>query len=170
MDSLSIQQRFRSIVQFYLQLSFSLIEFICILILLSLQIVLTSSETCLYRISVVYWSSPFLVISPLAIWILLHQRNGMACLLAVISHFISTLFATGILLVSVLALFNIASLASTCSSTSNSFLSMNISILIVTFIFKVFLYIEMVFLWILRTDENHFSIIRTEKSPPDLDV
>lgn len=170
MDNLSIQQRFRSIIQFYLQLSFSLIELICILILLSLQIVLTTSETCLYRISVVYWSSPFLFISPLAIWLLLHQRNGIACLLAVISHFISTLFATGILIVSFLALLNISSLSSNCSSTTNYFLSMNVSILIVTFIFKVFLYIEMVFLWIIRTDENHFSIIQSEKSSVDLDV
>jgi hypothetical protein len=126
----------------------SIIQLACILALLGLQITLTITQTCAFPIGVVFWSFPFLLISPISIWILLWKRNLIYYYLTFIIHFCSNLFATTIIIISFLSL--IGQIQTSCSTTNSYHLSMNISLISISIFLKLFLYGEILFLYILQ--------------------
>ena len=160
MDDTSIRSRFQSIVYVLLHFSCSLIELSCALAIVALQITLTVTETCAYRIGVGFWSFPFLLCAPISIWLLLWQRDRFYSCVAIICHIISTLFATSVILISFIVL--VGQQGSSCSTTSTSttyFLSMNISLIAVSILFKVFVAAELILLHFLRNHTNEPSIL-----------
>ena len=166
-DTLNIRSQFdHSIVNVIIHFSSSLIQLACALALLGLQITLTVTETCAFRLGVGFWSFPFFFLSSISIWILLWKRNSLCYFLAFILHIFATLFATTIILIGFLAL--IDQLGSVCSTSSRSktyFLSINISLMIVSFALKFFLYLEMLLLYFIQRQSNDLSIL-TDKNIP----
>jgi len=158
MDNLSISNRFRSIVYVLIHFSCSIIQLACAFAILGLQITLTIKETCAFRIGVGFWSFPFLILSPISIWILLWKRNSLSCFLTFIFHICSTLFATTIIIISFLTL-----IGSICSTTNNYFLSINISLIGISVFLKIFLYSEMILIYFLQRHGNDPSILLDEE-------
>ncbi|CAF0920084.1 unnamed protein product [Rotaria sordida] len=151
MDNISIRNRFRSILYVLTHFSCSLIQLACVFAILGLQITLTVTNTCAFRIGVGFWSAPFLFAAPISIWLLIWKKNSLYCFIAFIIHVCSTLFASTVIIISFLAL--IGQIGSPCSisSSSNSyFLSINITLIVVSVFFKSFIYIEMIVLYILQ--------------------
>ena len=66
-----IRNEFRSMLNVLIHFSMSLTELLSILVLLGLQIALTVTQTCAFRIGIVFWSFPFLFLSPLSLWLVL---------------------------------------------------------------------------------------------------
>lgn len=161
MDNISINNRFQSTFNIIIHFSCSLIQLICTLAILGLQITLTVTETCAFRIGVGFWSFPFLLLSPISIWILLWKRNTFCCFLTFIFHIFSTLFATTIIIISFITLIGqIGSTVCSISSTSNNyFLSINISLIIISIFLKFFLYGEILLLYFLQRQTNDSSIL-----------
>ncbi|UJR29953.1 hypothetical protein I4U23_017500 [Adineta vaga] len=126
----------------------------------SLQITLTATETCAYHIGVGFWSLPSLIAAPISIWILLWKQNLISCCLTFVIHVCSTLFATTIIIISFLVLIGLIS--SPCSSTTNYFLPINICLIIVSVILKLFIYGEILLLYFLQHHVNK-PIILSEK-------
>jgi hypothetical protein len=154
LDNRSINNRFQSIVYVLIHFSCSIIQLACILAILSLQITLTITETCAFRIGVGFWSFPFLILSPISIWILLWKRNSLSCYLTFIFHICSTLFATSIILISFFALIELL-----CSSSNNYFFSINISLIAISGLLKLFLYAEIILIYFLQHHNNDPSIL-----------
>jgi hypothetical protein len=128
--------------------------------ILGLQITLTITETCAFRIGVGFWSFPFLFASPISIWILLWKRNSLYCCFTFIFHICSTLFATIIILISFLSLIGqIGSPCSVSSTTNNYFWSINISLIGVSLFLKFFIYAEILLLYMLRKNTNEPSVL-----------
>lgn len=146
MNNNSIQHRFQSIVSLAIHLSCSLIELVGLLSIVALQITLTATETCAYRLAVGFWSFPFLCLAPVSLWLLVFRRDGLACVLALLSHLLSALFYTAILLVSCLVLLD----PSSCSTTNGLLFPLNLSLIVVSFAMKVVLGVEMLLLWKLQ--------------------
>lgn len=155
-----------SILSVIIHFSSSLLQLICALAILGLQIALTVTETCAFRIGVGFWSFPFLLFSSISIWILLWKRNSLCCFLAFILHICATLFATTIILIGFLTL--IDQIGSVCSPSSRSnpyFLWINISLMGVSLLLKLILYIEILFLYFLRRQLNDSSMISDKEIP-----
>src|SRR5215510_8585962 len=130
MDNLSINNRFQSIFYAITHFSCSVMQLACISTILGLQITLTVTETCAFRIGVGFWSFPFLLLSPISIWILLWKRNSISYFITFILHICSTLFATTVIIISFIALIKqIGSPCSISSMSNNYFLSINISLI-----------------------------------------
>ena len=127
MNNYAIQQRFQSVVYLSLHFLCSLGEFVGLLSILALQITLTGTETCAYRLLVGFWSFPFLCLAPLSLCFLLLRRDGLACVVALLSHFLSTLFCTAVVLVTFLVLLQSlgTSSSSSCSTSNGLFLPLN---------------------------------------------
>ena len=155
-----------SILSVIIHFSLSLVELICALAILGLQITLTVTETCAFRIGVGFWSFPFLLLSSISIWTLLWKRNSLWCFFAFILHICATLFATTIILIGFLTL--IDQIGSVCSPSSRSnpyFLSINISLMGVSLLLKLILYIEILFLYLLRRQLYDSSMISDKEIP-----
>ena len=151
MDNISINNRFRSILYILTHFSCSLVQLVCVLGILGLQITLTITQTCAFRIGVGFWSFPFLLASPVSIWILLWKRNTVFCLVTFIIHICSTLFATVVIIISFLVLIGqIGSPCSTSSTTNNLFFPINISFIAVSVFLKIFIYAEIFLLFMLK--------------------
>ncbi|CAF1313289.1 unnamed protein product [Rotaria magnacalcarata] len=151
MDNRSIGNRFRSILYVLIHFSCSLIQLACVFAILGLQITLTVTETCAYRIGVGFWSAPFLLAAPISIWMLIWKQNAFYCFIAFIIHIFSTLLASIVIIISFIALIGqIGSPCSTSSSSNNYFLSINISLIGVTVLFKSFIYAEIIVLYRLQ--------------------
>jgi len=164
MDNLLINNRFQSILYVIIHFSCSLIELSCTLAILGLQIILTVTQTCAFRIGVGFWSFPFLLSAPISIWILLWKRNSLFCVLTFIIHICSTLFTTSVIIVSFIALIKqIGSPCSTSSISNNYFLPINISLISVSVIFKLFLYAEIFLLYLLQRHTNGLSILTDQQ-------
>ncbi|CAF1019088.1 unnamed protein product [Rotaria sp. Silwood1] len=151
MDNISIRNRFRSILYVLIHFSCSLIQLACVFAILGLQITLTVTQTCAFRIGVGFWSAPFLLAAPISIWLLIWKRNSIYCFIAFIIHICSTLFASTIIIISFLVL--IGQIGSPCSisSSSNSYvLSINITLIAVSVFYKSFIYTEMFVLYMLQ--------------------
>jgi hypothetical protein len=157
MDNNSISNRFQSILYVLIHFSFSLIELFSALGILGLQITLTVTETCAYRIGVGFWSFPFLFLSPISIWILLWKRNSISCFLTFVIHICSTLFSTIIIIVSFLVLIN--QIGSSCSTSNNYLFSINISLIAVSIFLKLFIYGEMILIYFLQRKINDPDIL-----------
>lgn len=171
-DTLNIRSRFDhsmdnlSIFNVIIHFSSSAIQLTCTLAILALQITLTVTQTCAFRIGVGFWTFPFLLFAPMSIWILLWKRNSLCYFLAFIFHICATLFATTILIIGFLALIDqMGSVCSTSSRTNNYFLSINISLMAIAFALKLFLYMEILLLYFLQRQSNDLSIL-TEKDIP----
>ena len=126
----------------------SCIQLISILAILALQIALTITQTCVYRIGVGFWSFPFLIIAPISIWILLWKRNLTYCFIVFIIHICSNLFATGVIIISLLVL--IERIVMPCSIPNIYSLPINVSLVVVSFFLKLFLYGEIIAVYIVR--------------------
>lgn len=160
MDDISIRNRFRSVLHVLIHFSFSLIQLACVFSILGLQITLTVTQTCAFHIGVGFWSAPFLLAAPISIWILIWKQNSLCCSLAFIIHMCSTLFASIIVIISFLALIGqIGSSCSTSSSSNSYFLSMNISLIAVAVLFKIFIYAEIILLYMLQRYINEPPIL-----------
>ncbi|CAF5114168.1 unnamed protein product [Rotaria sp. Silwood1] len=85
--------------------SFSLTQLVTVLVILGLLIASTVTQTCAYHFGIGFWSFPFLLISPLSIWLVIWRRSSISCLIAILIHFCSTLFATAIIIISFLVLY-----------------------------------------------------------------
>lgn len=154
-----IRHEFRSILNILIHFSFSLTELVSVLAILGLQVTLITTETCPYHIGIGLWSFPFLLISPLSIWLVIWRRSSLACLIAIVIHFCSTLFATAIIIVSFLVL--IGQMEFTCSTYSlNSFyIILNSSLIGIAAFFKVFTYGEIILLYLLFRNNDETSTI-----------
>jgi len=137
---------------------------VCAFGILGLQITLTVTQTCAYRIGVGFWSFPFLLLAPLSIWILLWKQNSFYCFLTFILHICSTLFSTTIIIISFIALIKqIGSSCSTSSISNNYFLSINISLIAVSVFLKLFIYAEIFLLYTLQRNTSDPSVLSNEE-------
>ncbi|CAF0760472.1 unnamed protein product [Adineta steineri] len=161
MDNISINNHFQSIFYLLIHISCSFVQLSCILTILGLQITLTITQTCAFSIGVGFWSFPFLFLSPISIWLLVWKRNLICYCLNFIFHICSTLFATTIIIISFLALIGqIGTSCSTSSSTTNAyFLPLNISLIVISFILKLFIYGEILLLYMLQYNSTQPSIL-----------
>jgi hypothetical protein len=160
MDNTSINNRFRSILYVLTHFSCSLVQLACVLGILGLQITLTITQTCAFRIGAGFWSFPFLLLSPISIWIILWKRNTFFCFLTFTIHICSTLFATTVIIISFLAL--IGQIGSPClssSTTNNYFFPINISLISVSIFLKIFIYAEIFLVYMLKHHKNEPSVL-----------
>ncbi|CAF2203983.1 unnamed protein product [Rotaria magnacalcarata] len=152
-----IQYEFQSILNVLTHFSVSLTQLVSVLIILGLQIALTVTQTCEYRFGIGFWSFPFLIISPLSIWLVIWRRTSMACLIAIFIHFCSTLFATAIIIVSFLVL--IGPMGFTCSKSSlnESYVILNSALIGISGFFKLFNYGELILLYMIIRNNDRIS-------------
>lgn len=157
-----IRREFRSVLNILTHFSFSLTELISILAILALQIVLSVTQTCAYRFAIGFWSFPFLLLSPLSIWFVLWRRHSSACVIAILMHFCSTLFATAIIIVSFLVL--IGQIGGICSTSSynSTYTIFNGAMIGIAAFFKLFTYGEIVLLYLLIRNNHQSSTIFIE--------
>ena len=160
MEATSIKTRFQSIFHVLTHFSCSLIQLSCALGILGLQIALTVTETCAFHVGVGFWTCPSFLAAPVSIWILLWKRNLPYCWLSFVVHICSTLFATAVIIVSFLGLIGqIGSPCSTSSSTNVYFLPINVSLIVVALTLKLFLYAEMLLLYLLQRRSTEPAIL-----------
>ncbi|CAF2452052.1 unnamed protein product [Rotaria sp. Silwood2] len=152
-----IRHEFRSILNILIHFSFSITQLVSVFAILGLQIALTVTQTCAYQFGIGFWSFPFLIISPLSIWLVIWRRSLASCLIAMIIHFCSTLFATAIIILSFLVL--IGQIGFTCSTSSlNSYyVVLNSSLIGISGFFKLFNYGEIILLYMLIRNHDKIS-------------
>lgn len=126
----------------------SAMELFCSFGILALQITLTITKTCTFRIGIGYWSFPFLILSPISIWIFLWKRNLIFYYITFIIHICSNLFITTVFLINLLVL--IQHIDFICPISDNSSLSLNISLIVLSIILKLFFYVEIFLLNLFR--------------------
>ncbi|UJR16477.1 hypothetical protein I4U23_003380 [Adineta vaga] len=154
-----VRYHFQSILNVLIHFSFSLTQLVCVLAILGLQITLTITQTCPYRLGIGFWSFPFILMSPLSIWLVIWRRNSIACLIAILIHFCSTLFATAIVIVSFLVLIGQMNYLCTQSSFNSFYIILNSSLIGITIFFKLFNYGEILLLYfVLRNTDETSSI------------
>ena len=146
---------FKSTVQIPIHFLCSIIQLVCVFAILALQITLTITKTCTFRIG--FWSFPFLIIAPISIWIFLWKRNLIYCSIVLIIHIGSNLFATAIIIISFLVL--IEQIEISCSISNNYSLPLNISLIGVSIFLKIFLYGEILLLYIVGQNNQKISIL-----------
>ncbi|CAF1275050.1 unnamed protein product [Adineta ricciae] len=151
METIPIKKRFQSIFYVLTHFSCSILQLSCVFAILGLQITLTVTKTCSYRIGVGFWSFPSLFAAPISIWILLWKQNVVSCCFTFFLHICSTLFATTIIIISFLTL--IGQIGSSCSS-ENYFLPLNVSLIVISIILKLFIYGEILLLYLLQHHVN----------------
>jgi hypothetical protein len=162
-DDGHIRDKFRSVLNILIHFSFSLTQLVTTFAILGLQIALTITQTCAFRFGIGFWSFPFLLISPLSIWLVLWRRNSIACFIAILIHFCSTLFATAIIIVSFLVLIGQIGFVCSTSSLNSSYIILNSSLIGVAGLFKLFNYIEVVLLYTLIRNNDQSSTIFIEE-------
>ncbi len=156
-----IQYEFRSISKLLIHFSISLIQLICALAILGLQILLIITQTCVYHVGVGFWSIPFLLISSISIWIVIWRRTAIACFIAIITHLIATVFATSIIIISFLTLIGQIE-CSTSSSLTIYYIPLNSSFIGIAGLFKIFNYCELILLYRLRRNTDRIPTIFTK--------
>ncbi len=155
-----IQYEFRSISKLLIHFSISLIQLICALAILGLQILLIITQTCVYHVGVGFWSIPFLLISSISIWIVIWRRTAIACFIAIITHLIATVFATSIIIISFLTL--IGQIECSTSSLTMYYIPLNSSFIGIAGLFKIFNYCELILLYRLRRNTDRIPTIFTK--------
>lgn len=163
-----IRQEFHSIPKLLLYFSISLIELTLALTILALQIVLIVTSTCIYYIGVGFWSMPFLLLCPISIWIVIWRRSSLACLISIIVHFLATLFATSVIIISFLVL--IDRLDCSNMSLTKLVIPLNSSLIGIAGLFKLMIYIQLCLFFRLRRNTDRIPTIFTQeisgKPPP----
>jgi hypothetical protein len=152
-----IRYKFRSIVKLFIHFIISLIQLISVLAILGLQIMLTITQTCAYHISTGFWSIPFLLLSPIGIWIVIWRRTSFACFIAIVTHLIATLFATSIIIISFLTL--IGQIECSTSSLNVYYIILNSSFIGIAGLFKIFNYCEIILLCRLKRNTDQIPTI-----------
>jgi hypothetical protein len=158
-----IRHKFRSILNILIHFSLSLSELMSVLAILGLQIVLTITQTCAFHFGIGFWSFPFLLISPLSIWLVIWRRNLMACFIAILIHFCSTLFATAIIIVSFLVLIGQIGFICSTSSLTSSYIILNSALIGIAGVFKLLSYSEVILLYQLIRNNDQTSPIFIEE-------
>jgi hypothetical protein len=152
-----VRHEFRSILNVLIHFSFSLTELVSVLAILGLQIALTITQTCPFRFGIGFWSFPFLLISPLSIWLVLWRRSSYTCCFAILIHFCSTLFATAIIIVSFLVLIGQSGFICSTSSWNSSYIVLNSLLIGIAGLLKCFSYGEMILLYMLIRNNGQQS-------------
>ncbi len=139
-----IRYEFRSIIKVLIHFSLSLIQLLCALSILGLQITLIITQTCSYHNYIGFWSMPFLLIAPISIWITIWRRNSFACFITILTQLIATLISTSIIIISFFELIK----QTECSTSSFNmyYLPLNISFISIAIVFKIFNYCEIILL------------------------
>jgi hypothetical protein len=158
-----VRDEFRSILNVLIHFSLSLTELVCVLAILGLQISLTIAQSCAFRFGIGFWSFPFLLISPISIWLVMWRQNSMACFIAILIHFCSTLFATAIIIVSFLVLIGQIGFLCSTSSLNSSYIAFNSALIGVAGLFKFFSYSEVILLYSLIRSNDQASTIFIEE-------
>lgn len=148
---------FKSTLEIPLHFLCSTIQLVCVFTILALQITLTITRTCTFRIGIGFWSFPFLIIAPISIWIFLWKRNFIYCFIVMIIQISSNLFATAIIISSFLVL--IEQIQISCSISNNYSLPLNISLIVVSAILKIVLYGEIILLYLVGHNNQKISIL-----------
>ncbi|CAF0776370.1 unnamed protein product [Adineta steineri] len=148
---------FKSNFQILLQFLCSIIQLICILTILCLQIFLIITNRCFFHIGYGFWSVPFLIIAPISVWIFLCKRNLFYCCLVIIIHMFSNLFTTIILILNILIY--IKQIGTSCSILNDYSVSFNISIIILCILLKIFFYGEIFLVYIVGHKNQKISIL-----------
>ena len=141
------QFKFKSDSEIPLHFLCSSVQLVSILAILGFQIVLTITNTCPFSTAIGYWSFPFLIIAPISIGIFLQKRNFLSCYLLIATHFCSNVFATVIIIISVLVL--IQSFGSSCLIMTEYSLALNISLVTVSICLKIVLYGEILHVYVI---------------------
>jgi hypothetical protein len=157
-----VRYKFRSILNILIHFSFSLTELVIVLAILGLQIALTITQTCAFSFGIGFWSFPFLLISPLSIWLVIWRRNSLSCFIAILMHLCSTLFATAIIIVSFLVLIGQIGFICSTSSLNSYYIVLNSSLIGITGIFKLFNYSEILLLYMIIRNNDQPSTIFIE--------
>ena len=139
----------------------SLLELTFLFSILSLQITLAVTGTCSFRIGAGFWSFPISFLSPLSLWLLIYQQNAIACCFALVSHFCSTLVLTAVIIISFLTL--IDQVGSSCIRSNDHFFSINLSLIVISFGFKLLVYVEICLLYSLQRSQDHSIILSEEQ-------
>jgi hypothetical protein len=148
---------FKSTLEIPLHFLCSTIQLVCVFTILALQITLTITRTCTFRIGIGFWSFPFLIIAPISIWIFLWKRNFIYCSIVMIIQISSNLFATAIIIISFLVI--IEQIQISCSISNNYSLPLNISLIVVSAILKIVLYGEIILLYLVGHNNQKISIL-----------
>lgn len=148
---------FKSTLEIPLHFLCSTIQLACVFTILALQITLTITRTCTFRIGIGFWSFPFLIIAPISIWIFLWKRNFIYCFIVMIIQISSNLFATANIIISFLVL--IEQIQISCSISNNYSLPLNISLIVVSAILKIVLYGEIILLYLVGHNNQKISIL-----------
>ncbi|CAF0885505.1 unnamed protein product [Rotaria sp. Silwood1] len=159
LDDGHIRHEFRSILNILIHFSFSLTQLVTVLVILGLLIASTVTQTCAYHFGIGFWSFPFLLISPLSIWLVIWRRSSISCLIAILIHFCSTLFATAIIIISFLVLIDQIGFVCSTSSLNSSYIILNSSLIGIAGLFKLFNYGEVILLYILFRNNDQTSTI-----------
>ncbi|CAF0857921.1 unnamed protein product [Adineta steineri] len=157
-----IRHEFRSVLNILIHFSFSLTQLVSVLAIIGLQIALTLTQTCPYRFGIGFWSFPFLLISPLSIWLVIWRRNSIVCFIAILIHFCSTLFATAIIIISFLVLIGQINFLCSISSLNSFYIMLNSSLIGIAIFFKIFNYGEIILLYLLIRNNDETSAIFNE--------
>ncbi|CAF0821010.1 unnamed protein product [Rotaria sordida] len=154
-----IRHEFQSVLNILIHFSFSLTQLVSVLAILGLQIALTITQTCAYHFGIGFWTFPFLIISPLSIWLVIWRRSSMTCFIAIVIHFCSTLFATAIIILSFLVLIGQIGFTCSISSLNTSYVILNSSLIGMSSFFKLFNYGELILLYMLIRSHDKISTI-----------
>lgn len=144
-----VRRHFRSVLNVLIHFSFSLTQLVGILAILGLQIALTLTQTCPHGLHMGYWSFPFLLLSPLSIWLVMWRRSADVCLLAMLLHFCSTLFATAIIVMCVLVLTGHLNVLCANTTPGSFHVIFNSAMIGASLFFKLFNYTEVFLLYLL---------------------
>jgi hypothetical protein len=146
--------------------SLSFAQLLSAMAICALQITLTVTETCAYRLGIGFAMLPFLLSAPLSIWLFLWRQTSIACLIAILVHFCSTLFASAGLIVSSLVLINPVDLPCSPSSLTNPYIAINTAWIGIAAFFKLLTYGQIVLLClILRRDDRTSRTLIEEIHP-----
>ncbi|CAF3903943.1 unnamed protein product, partial [Rotaria sp. Silwood1] len=87
------------------------------------------------------------------------RRSSISCLIAILIHFCSTLFATAIIIISFLVLIDQIGFVCSTSSLNSSYIILNSSLIGIAGLFKLFNYGEVILLYILFRNNDQTSTI-----------
>lgn len=142
-----------------LQLYLSIIQLLCIVTILILQLTLNLTSTCPFHLGHGFWTVPILLLSPFAIWFIVWRPTFMNFAMAILLNSCSTLVATASILIHLGVIANDKFCAD--SSITDLFLPVNVSWIFLGFLFKSCNYTEIVLLC--RFHRYIFRTYRLEK-------
>lgn len=153
------------VVNLFQIFALSFAQLLSVLAICALQITLTVTETCAYRLGIGFAVLPFLLCAPLSIWFFLWRQTSIACLIALLVHFCATLFATAGLIISALVLINPVDLPCSPSSLTNPYIAINSAWIGIAAFFKLLTYGQIVLLCLILRHDDRSSRTLIEEIP-----